>query len=148
MKKVILFIVFSLFSVNSALAEWTGDHAEGMYSNVIINKFHTGQISSQPYFCIEAFKTSSNIKACLIKNTTVWGASYGTLYDQALYYYTTGQSVRVYYAPGVWTYSPFVSALTSNALVGLSTCEPDACFGPNREVEMLNPVTTHKPIPR
>ncbi|EFG2988143.1 subtilase AB5 cytotoxin subunit B, partial [Escherichia coli] len=50
------------------------------------------------------------------------------------YFYTTGQLVRIYYEPGVWTYPPFVKALTSNALVGLSTCATSTeCFGPDRK---------------
>ncbi|MCF4029297.1 subtilase family AB5 toxin binding subunit, partial [Escherichia coli] len=54
--------------------------------------------------------------------------------NEPVTFYTTGQLVRIYYEPGVWTYPPFVKALTSNALVGLSTCATSTeCFGPDRK---------------
>nr|EII24590.1 hypothetical protein EC90111_0369 [Escherichia coli 9.0111] len=35
------------------MAEWTGDARDGMFSSVVIDQFHTGQIDNNPYFCIE-----------------------------------------------------------------------------------------------
>ncbi|PVF11312.1 subtilase cytotoxin subunit B, partial [Yersinia pestis] len=126
--------VFLIVSLNPAFAEWTGDNVEGMHSGMIINKFHSGQVDGKPYFCIEAFKPSTTITACSVKDTSIWGASYNTLYDQAMYYYTTGKRIRVYYAPDVWTNNSFVRALTANALVGFSTCiSESSCFGPDRK---------------
>ncbi|EIM4579706.1 subtilase AB5 cytotoxin subunit B, partial [Escherichia coli] len=92
----------------------TGDARDGMFSGVVIDQFHTGQIDNNPYFCIEGKQPGgSSIRACSMKNSSVWGPSFSTLYNQALYFYTTGQLVRIYYEPGVWTYPPFVKALTS-----------------------------------
>lgn len=131
MKNIILFFVFSIALVSSAFAEWTGGFSEGMYSNVVIKNITTGQIDTHPYFCIEA---SNGARACSIKNLSIWGPSYGTLYDMALYFYMTGESVRVYYDPGVWYDESFSTEITANALVGLSTCGTDKCFGPNRQI--------------
>ncbi|HFS3200224.1 TPA: subtilase AB5 cytotoxin subunit B [Escherichia coli] len=127
--------VMGCLSLNPAMAEWTGDARDGMFSGVVIDQFHTGQIDNNPYFCIEGKQPGgSSIRACSMKNSSVWGPSFSTLYNQALYFYTTCQLVRIYYEPGVWTYPPFVKALTSNALVGLSTCATSTeCFGPDRK---------------
>lgn len=134
-KRVILSLFLcGILASGSVFAEWTGDRKEGMYSGVVIDKMHTGQIDQKPYFCIEG-KQSASVKvlACAVKDKSVWGASFNLFYNQALYFYTTGQTVRVYYEPGVWTYKPFVESLTANALAGFSTCSaPNDCFGPFR----------------
>ena len=132
-KCVFLFIVFFISGI--ARAEWTGDKKDGMNSGFVINKIHVGQIDRRPYFCIEAFSRDGNTtRACSIKGLSVWGESYSLLYDQALYYYTTGQFVRIYFSPNEWTYQPFKDALTSSVLVGFSTCtSSEQCFGPERK---------------
>ncbi|MDM3448010.1 subtilase family AB5 toxin binding subunit [Citrobacter sp. Cb027] len=128
-------LCFSFMSVTPAFAEWTGDKKDGMVSNVIIKKVHTGQIDRSPYFCFFGTKRDgANISACQIKTQSVWKESFDMLYNQVMYYYSTGQQVRVYYAPNNWHFKPFTDSLTSNVLVGLSTCESEAhCYGPERK---------------
>lgn len=129
-----LFVIITLLLSPFVRAEWTGDKAEGMHSNMVISNFHTGQIDGAPYFCIEGRKPDQSAKYCSIKGRSRWGASYATFYDQAMYYYTTGQKVRIFYEPNVWTYDQFVNMLSSNALVGFSTCEShDKCFDVERK---------------
>ncbi|MBV7133659.1 subtilase cytotoxin subunit B [Escherichia coli] len=135
MNKFVISMFLLLSCSGFAHAEWTGDKAEGMVSNVTIKNIHVGQIDRSPYFCFSATKDSnSTISACQIKTQSIWKESYDTLYNQVMYFYSTGQQVRVYYAPGAWTYKPFKDSLTSNVLVGLSTCESDtSCYGPERK---------------
>lgn len=129
-----LIIASVMLASNSVLAEWTGDQAEGMVSNVVISKIHVGQIEGSPYFCLYATKTDGEIQACQVKEKSVWKASFDLFYNQVMFYYSTGQQVRIYYSPGEWTHSSFVAALTSNVLVGISTCEsPSSCYGPPRQ---------------
>ncbi|EFC2366330.1 subtilase cytotoxin subunit B [Escherichia coli] len=130
-----VFWLMAFFISGVARAEWTGDKKDGMNSGYIINKFHTGQIDQRPYFCIEAFSQEGNTtRGCSIKGLSVWGASYSLFYDQALYYYTTGQFVRIYFSPNEWTYQPFKDALTPSVIVGFSTCSSrKECFGPERK---------------
>ncbi|UUN76660.1 subtilase cytotoxin subunit B [Escherichia coli] len=127
--------LFLLFFCNVVRAEWTGDKKDGMNSGFIINKVHTGQIDQRQYFCIEAFNSAGNItRGCSIKGLSVWGVSYSLLYDQAMYYYTTGQYVRIYFSPNEWTYQPFKDSLTSSVIVGFATCSSrEQCFGPERK---------------
>ncbi|BDI50705.1 subtilase cytotoxin subunit B [Escherichia coli] len=128
-----LFLSMLVFT-SPAKAEWTGDKTEGMYSEVMINKIHTGQFNSSPYFCLEAEQSEDKtIKACLLRNDSKWHPSFDTLYLQTMYFYTTGERIRLYYEPNVWNNEDFKKSLTSNALVGYSTCKEEACFGPIRE---------------
>ncbi|EFC2366332.1 subtilase cytotoxin subunit B [Escherichia coli] len=134
MKKIFILSLSVLFFITPAKAEWTGDKTEGMFSKVLINKIHTGQFNSSPYFCLEGKQDeNTTIKACLLKRDSKWYPSFDTLYSQTMYYYTTKERVRLYYEPNVWSDSGFKKALTSNALVGYSTCKEEVCFGPKRE---------------
>ncbi|GCG08450.1 hypothetical protein BvCms12BK_04438 [Escherichia coli] len=132
-KSILLVVAFFISSI--ARAEWTGDKKDGMNSGFVINKFHVGQIDQRPYFCIEASnKYGNTTRGCSIKGLLVWGASYSLFYNQALYYYTTGQFVRIYFSPNEWTYQPFKNALTGSVIVGFSTCiTREQCFGPDRK---------------
>ncbi|EGP8215496.1 subtilase family AB5 toxin binding subunit [Escherichia coli] len=135
MKKLFLLAISFIFYITSAKAEWTGDNAEGMLSGVIINQVHTGQFNASPYFCLEGVQgDNNNIKACLLKNDSKWHPSFELFYLQTMYYYTTKEPVRLYYEPNVWSDSGFKTSLTSNALVGYSTCKEELCFGPDRKV--------------
>lgn len=124
-----------LLLMKPAFAEWTGDKTEGMISNVVIQKIHTGQIDRSPYFCILGTKKDGGvISACQNKGQSIWKESFDMLYNQVMYYYSTGQQVRVYYSPKEWHFKPFTDSLTSNVLVGLSTCESEtSCYGPDRK---------------
>lgn len=136
MKLLLGSILFcSLFSATPAFAEWTGDKVDGMVSSVTINKIHVGQIDGSPYFCFSATtNTGSTTSACQVKSQSNWKSSFDMFYNQVMYYYSTGQKVRVYYEPYVWSYEPFTESLSSNVLVGLSTCESDTqCYGPERK---------------
>ncbi|MCB7132137.1 subtilase family AB5 toxin binding subunit [Salmonella enterica subsp. enterica serovar Hillegersberg] len=70
------------------------------------------------------------VVACAISNDSKWLASFNTMLEQARHFYITGQSIRVYFEPNVWNNKSFKAALSSNALVGLSSCSASECFGP------------------
>lgn len=132
--KVVGLLLASVFCVNAyAGDDWTGAKREGMYSGVTIKDIHTGVVDAKPYFCIEAVKTDLDVKACLVLAFTDWSDAYDTFYNQAMYYYSTGQKIRLYYAPNTWTHPEF-SKITRNAIAGFSTCSSDEyCFGPERK---------------
>ncbi|MFJ2997528.1 subtilase family AB5 toxin binding subunit [Raoultella planticola] len=134
MKKAIISLCFLLSFSGVAHAEWTGDKTEGMISHVVIKELHTGQFNGSPYFCLEGENKSGGvIKACQLKNDSKWLHSFELLYNQTMYYYSTGQLIRVYYEPRVWNNPSFANSLTSNVLVGYSTCTSTNCFGPDRK---------------
>ncbi|ENZ1851209.1 TPA: subtilase family AB5 toxin binding subunit [Salmonella enterica] len=121
----------------SSWAEWTGDSSINYYSDEVITGFHVGQYNSSEYFCIKTVKQSGGgtpIIACALSKQSKWLPSFfNTMLEQARYFYSTGQSIRVYVEPNVWTDRSFVAALSSNALVGLSSCSSTSeCFGPVR----------------
>ncbi|EFE2080357.1 subtilase cytotoxin subunit B [Escherichia coli] len=126
-------LCFSLSFNASADSEWTGAKKDGMYSEVVIQDIHTGMVDSKPYFCIKAVKTEVNLSACLVSGYSIWSPAFDTFYNQAMYYYSTGQRVRVYYEPNIWKHEEF-SKITTNAIAGFSTCfKEDQCFGPERK---------------
>lgn len=127
---------FVLFAGVSSASPWTGEKAEGMYSDLTISNVHTGIVDSRPYFCIEAVRSENNInvKACAVKGYSNWAAGFDQFYNQAMYYYATGQLIRLYYQPNVWTHEG-LKKLTTNAIVGFSTCSSlNHCLGPERKL--------------
>ncbi|HIH1547779.1 TPA: subtilase family AB5 toxin binding subunit [Salmonella enterica] len=117
----------------SSWAEWTGDSSIGYCSDEVISDFHVGQFNLGTYFCIKTVKKlggGTPVIACAISNDSKWLASFNTMLEQARHFYITGQSIRVYVEPNVWNNKSFKAALSSNALVGLSSCSASECFGP------------------
>ena len=134
MRNFVISMCLLLSCSGFAYAEWTGDKTEGMISEVVIDKIHSGQFNQSAYFCIEGTKSDGHtIRACQLQSDSYWLKSFDLMYSQSMYYYSTGQLVRVYYKPNVWTHSGFVNSLTSNALIGYSTCVRGSCFGPDRK---------------
>ncbi|MFS8929398.1 subtilase family AB5 toxin binding subunit [Escherichia coli] len=134
MKKSFISIFLLLSSTGVAYADWTGDKEEGMVSEVVINKLHSGQFNNSAYFCVEGVKSDGyTIRACQLSNDSYWSTSFDLMYNQSMYFYSTGQLVRIYYKPNVWNNPDFMKSLTSNVLIGYSTCVPGSCFGPDRK---------------
>lgn len=131
-----LFVLFflSTFCISSyADDDWTGAKKDGMYSDVTIRDIHTGVVDSKPYFCVEVVKSDLDTKACLVLGYSIWSNAFDTFYNQAMYYYSTGQKIRLYYEPNTWTHPDF-SKITTNSIAGFSTCSSDDyCFGPDRK---------------
>lgn len=122
-----------LFSCVTYASAWTGEKAEGMYSDMVINNIHTGVVDSRPYFCIEASKNGANFTGCAVGGYSNWAAGYELFYNQAMYYYATGQLIRIYYQPYHWPNADF-NHITPNAIAGFSTCSTvEHCFGPSRQ---------------
>ncbi|WP_374757332.1 subtilase family AB5 toxin binding subunit, partial [Escherichia coli] len=48
--------LFVLFSGVANASPWTGEKADGMYSDMTITNIHTGVVDFRPYFCIEAVR--------------------------------------------------------------------------------------------
>lgn len=116
-------------------AEWTGDSSVNYYSDEIVSDFHVGQFNRSAYFFIKTVKKSGGgtpIIACALSNDSKWIPSFKTMLEQARHFYITKQSIRVYVEPNVWSNKRFIEALSSNALVGLSSCSASECFGPGR----------------
>ncbi|EDI6983372.1 subtilase cytotoxin subunit B [Salmonella enterica] len=120
----------------SSWAKWTGDSSINYYSDEVITGFHVGQYHGSEYFCIKTVKKpgvggGTPIIACALSKQSKWLPSFfDIMLEQARYFYGTGQSIRVYVEPNVWIDKSFVAALSSNALVGLSSCSTSECFGP------------------
>ncbi|HDI3023914.1 subtilase cytotoxin subunit B [Cronobacter sp. EKM101R] len=121
----------------TVLPEWTGSPGTGMYSNVKIGDVHTGMINDDAYFCVKAVRSDFSAIACAVQNESVWAPNFDMLYNQAMYFYSTGENVRLYFKPDVWSRQDFISALSTNAITGFSTCnsamsEHNVCFGPDK----------------
>ncbi|EAQ4597497.1 TPA: typhoid-like toxin S-CDT binding subunit PltB, partial [Salmonella enterica subsp. enterica serovar Paratyphi A] len=117
----------------NASAEWTGDNTNAYYSDEVISELHVGQIDTSPYFCIKTVKANGSgtpVVACAVSKQSIWAPSFKELLDQARYFYSTGQSVRIHVQKNIWTYPLFVNTFSANALVGLSSCSATQCFGP------------------
>ncbi|EOI6842021.1 subtilase family AB5 toxin binding subunit [Salmonella enterica] len=117
----------------SSWAEWTGDSSINYYSDEVITDFHVGQYNSSEYFCIKTvikLGGGTPVISCALSKQSKWLPSFFNMLEQARYFYSTGQSIRVYVEPNVWTDRSFVAAFSSNALVGLSSCSSSECFGP------------------
>ncbi|ECH9490475.1 subtilase cytotoxin subunit B [Salmonella enterica subsp. enterica] len=117
----------------SSWADWTGDSSISYYSDEVISDFHVGQYNSSAYFCIKTVKKSGEgtpVIACAFEKASAWLPSFNTMLEQARNFYMTGHSIRVYVEPRTWIDKFFVKALSSNALVGLSSCSTSECFGP------------------
>ncbi|EIR2760939.1 subtilase cytotoxin subunit B, partial [Salmonella enterica subsp. enterica serovar Johannesburg] len=103
------------------------------YSDEVISELHVGQIDTGPYFCIKTVKANGcgiPVVACAVSKQSIWAPSFKELLDQARYFYSTGQSVRIHVQKNIWTYPLFVNTFSANALVGLSSCSATQCFGP------------------
>ncbi|EIL1354338.1 subtilase cytotoxin subunit B [Salmonella enterica subsp. enterica serovar Enteritidis] len=125
----LLILIYSF----KASAEWTGDNTNVYYSDEVISEVHVGQIDTSPYFCIKTVKANGSgtpVVACAVSKQSIWAASFKELLDQARYFYSTGQSVRIHVQKNIWVYPPFVNTFSANALVGLSSCSATQCFGP------------------
>ncbi|HIA0881267.1 TPA: typhoid-like toxin S-CDT binding subunit PltB [Salmonella enterica subsp. enterica] len=125
----LLIIIYSF----NASAEWTGDNTNAYYSDEVISELHVGQIDTGPYFCIKTVKANGSgtpVVACAVSKQSIWAPSFKELLDQARYFYSTGQSVRIHVQKNIWTYPLFVNTFSANALVGLSSCSATQCFGP------------------
>ncbi|EII5490992.1 typhoid-like toxin S-CDT binding subunit PltB [Salmonella enterica] len=125
----LLILIYSF----KASAEWTGDNTNVYYSDEVISEVHVGQIDTSPYFCIKTVKANGSgtpVVACAVSKQSIWAPSFKELLDQARYFYSTGQSVRIHVQKNIWTYPPFVNTFSANALVGLSSCSATQCFGP------------------
>ncbi|EOG4064263.1 typhoid-like toxin S-CDT binding subunit PltB [Salmonella enterica] len=125
-------LLILIYSFNAS-AEWTGDKTNAYYSDEVISELHVGQIDTSPYFCIKTVKangSSTPVVACAVSKQSIWAPSFKELLDQARYFYSTGQSVRIHVQKNIWTYPLFVNTFSANALVGLSSCSATQCFGP------------------
>ncbi|EJU1782317.1 subtilase cytotoxin subunit B [Salmonella enterica] len=125
-------LLILIYSFNAS-AEWTGDKTNAYYSDEVISELHVGQIDTGPYFCIKTVKANGSgtpVVACAVSKQSIWVPSFKELLDQARYFYSTGQSVRIHVQKNIWTYPLFVNAFSANALVGLSSCSATQCFGP------------------
>lgn len=125
----LLILIYSFY----ASAEWTGDNTNAYYSDEVISELHVGQIDTSPYFCIKTVKANGSgtpVVACAVSKQSIWAPSFKELLDQARYFYSTGQSVRIHVQKNIWTYPLFVNTFSANALVGLSSCSTTQCFGP------------------
>ncbi|EEI0799849.1 subtilase cytotoxin subunit B [Salmonella enterica] len=121
-----------IYSFNAS-AEWTVDKTNAYYSDEVISELHVGQIDTSPYFCIKTVKANGSgtpVVACAVSKQSIWAPSFKELFDQARYFYSTGQSVRIHVQKNIWTYPLFVNTFSANALVGLSSCSATQCFGP------------------
>ncbi|ECQ0056650.1 subtilase cytotoxin subunit B, partial [Salmonella enterica] len=117
-------LLILIYSFNAS-AEWTGDKTNAYYSDEVISELHVGQIDTGPYFCIKTVKANGSgtpVVACAVSKQSIWAPSFKELLDQARYFYSTGQSVRIHVQKNIWTYPLFVNAFSANALVGLSSC--------------------------
>lgn len=91
----LLILIYSF----KASAEWTGDNTNACYSDEVISDVHVGQIDTSPYFCIKTVKANGSgtqVVACAVSKQSIWASSFKELLDQARYFYSTGQSVRIY----------------------------------------------------
>lgn len=125
----LLILIYSF----KASAEWTGDNSNAYYSDGVISELHVGQIDTNPYFCVKTVKANGSgtpVVACAVSKLSIWAPSFKELLDQARYFYSTGQSVRIHVQKNIWTYPLFVNTFSANALVGLSSCSATQCFGP------------------
>ncbi|EFV5039191.1 subtilase cytotoxin subunit B [Salmonella enterica] len=125
-------LLILLYSFNAS-AEWTGDKTNAYYSDEVISEIHVGQIDTSPYFCIKTVKANGSgtpVVACAVSKQSIWAPSFKELLDQARYFYSTGQSVRIHVQKNIWTYPLLVNTFSANALVGLSSCSATQCFGP------------------
>ncbi|EBF2915923.1 subtilase cytotoxin subunit B [Salmonella enterica] len=125
-------LLILIYSFNAS-AEWTGDNTNAYYSNEVISELHVGQIDTSPYFCIKTVKANGSgtpVVACAVSKQSIWAPSFKELLDQARYFYSTGQSVRIHVQKNIWTYPLFVNTFSANAFVGLSSCSATQCFGP------------------
>ncbi|EKB7764814.1 subtilase cytotoxin subunit B [Salmonella enterica] len=125
-------LLILIYSFNAS-AEWTGDKTNAYYSDEVISELHVGQIDTGPYFCIKTVKANGSgisVVACAVSKQSIWAPSFKELLDQARYFYSTGQSVRIHVQKNIWTYPLFVNTFSANALVGLSSCSATQCFGP------------------
>ncbi|EDZ5079046.1 subtilase cytotoxin subunit B [Salmonella enterica] len=125
-------LLILIYSFNAS-AEWTGDKTNAYYSDEVISELHVGQIDTGPYFCIKTVKDNGSgipVVACAVSKQSIWAPSFKELLDQARYFYSTGQSVRIHVQKNIWTYPLFVNTFSANALVGLSSCSATQCFGP------------------
>lgn len=125
-------LLILIYSFNAS-AEWTGDNTNAYYSDEVISELHVGQIDTSPYFCIKTVKANGSgtpVVVCAVSKQSIWAPSFKELLDQARYFYSTGQSVRIHVQKNIWTYPLFVNTFSANALVGLSSCSATQCFGP------------------
>ncbi|MBA3111423.1 subtilase cytotoxin subunit B [Salmonella enterica] len=132
-KFVPVYTLLILICSFKASAEWTGDNTNAYYSDEVISEVHVGQIDTSPYFCIKTVKANGSgtpVVACAISKQSIWAPSFKELLDQARYFYSTGQSVRIHVQKNIWAYPLFVNTFSANALVGLSSCSATQCFGP------------------
>ncbi len=131
-KLVYLLAVFSILSFpRLSYAEWTGESSH-YESDVYIKHISTGQLNHGAYFCAALYREGVKVTdVCSLSTAHIWSASYDTLYNQAMYYYTSGQKIRVYYVGIGLFYPEFAKVYGDKVLTGFSTCDAGYCYGPN-----------------
>ena len=102
------------------------------YSDVTLANFSSGQIEGGRYFCVKAVNHGGDVVACAVSNKSEWASSYDQFFQQAYYYYTTGNKVRLYVQPNVWTHPKFSHTFSNKAIAGFASCNNGFCMGPTR----------------
>ncbi len=127
-----LIVLFSIFLFPPlSYAEWTGETGN-YFSDVYIKHISTGQINNGAYFCAALYREEDKIAdVCSLSTAHIWSASYDTLYNQVMYYYTSGQKIRVYYVEIGLFYPDFAKVYGDKILTGFSTCDAGGCYGSN-----------------
>lgn len=102
------------------------------YSDVTLTNFSSGQIEGGRYFCVKAVNYGGDVVACAVSNKSEWAQSYDQFFQQAYYYYTTGNKVRLYAQPNVWVHPKFSQTFSNKAIAGFASCNNRGCMGPSR----------------
>lgn len=135
-KRIILssLILSSLGFSSFTHAEWNGDEHHSYFSDVTIKHISTGQMNNGPYFCISLYRDNTKVNdVCSLSTGHMWSASFDTMYNQAMYFYSSGQKIRVYTTSIKGFYPKFESAFSDLLITGFGTCEDDFCYGPSKD---------------
>ncbi|MBF0690609.1 subtilase cytotoxin subunit B [Providencia alcalifaciens] len=130
--KLCKFIPLFLCITSTALAMDTLSPKIEYYSDVTLTNFSSGQIEGGRYFCIKAENYGGDVITCAVSNKSEWAPSYDQFFQQAYYYYTTGNKVRLYVQPNVWTHPKFSQTFSNKAIAGFASCNNGVCMGPTR----------------
>ncbi len=125
-------LLILIYSFNAS-AEWTGDKTNAYYSDEVISELHVGQIDTGPYFCIKTVKANGSgipVVACAVSKQSIWAPSFKELLDQARYFYSTGQSVRIHVQKKYLDLSAFCKYLFSKCSCGTIIVQCDTMLWP------------------